>query len=215
MTYCRGVRLDGFFEELELQLASEREAERAALATESERLRVSRIELIMRLRSLMGEAQSRPVISLELAGGVTLRGRIGGTGSDCVVVRPSDGPRDAAVIPVSSIRGIGASRGDLLRSVGPSPAASALADRITFGFVARDLARRRSAVSLHRLDGSILHGTIDRAGADHLDLALHDPGVPRRSDAVTGYRMLPFSAIAWIRIDGVPAVFGVGTRQSE
>lgn len=208
------MRWDDFFADLEHQLASERAAENAALATESERLRISRVTLITRLRALSDEGESAPVVSLELIGGVAVRGRLIGTGSDCVVVEPDDRRRGADVLPVASIRGIGVARGDLVRSAGPASPAPALVDRVTFGFVARDLARRRAGVSLHRVDGSILHGTIDRAGADHLDLALHDPGAPRRRDAVTGHRIVPFAAIACVRVDSVPAVFGTSPRQS-
>ena len=47
-----------------------------------------------------------------------------------------------------------------------------------------------------------LWGTgFDRAGADHLDIALHDPGSPRRTGEVTGYRMVPFAALAWVRAE--------------
>ena len=91
---------------------------------------------------------------------------------------------------------------DLLRSARPAPARSALADRLTLGFVLRDLVRRRASVAVHLASGRALTGTIDRAGADHLDLALHEPGSPRRADAVTGHRIVPFAAISWIRVDG-------------
>ena len=47
----------------------------------------------------------------------------------------------------------------------------------------------------------MLAGTIDRAGADHLDIALHEPGTPRRASEVSGHRVVPFGAVAWIRLD--------------
>jgi hypothetical protein len=47
----------------------------------------------------------------------------------------------------------------------------------------------------------MLAGTIDRAGADHLDLAVHEPGTARRASEVTGHRIVLFDAVAWIRID--------------
>ena len=61
--------------------------------------------------------------------------------------------------------------------------------------------RRRVAVAVHLTNGRMLAGTIDRAGADHLDIALHEPGTPRRADEVTGHRIVPFGAVAWIRLD--------------
>ncbi|PJI52559.1 hypothetical protein CTI14_40490 [Methylobacterium radiotolerans] len=55
---------------------------------------------------------------------------------------------------------------------------------------------------LRLLVGDDLHGTIDRAAADHLDLAEHDSGSARRTDAVRGFRMVPYAALAAIRVQG-------------
>ena len=82
------------------------------------------------------------------------------------------------------------------------PARSVMSDRMTLGFVLRDLVRRRVGVAVHLRSGRSLTGTIDRAGADHLDIALHEPGAPRRASEVTGHRLVPFDALAWIRLDG-------------
>nr|MDQ2699570.1 hypothetical protein [Actinomycetota bacterium] len=49
------MRWDRFFEDLEDQLSSEWEAERAALDTEAERLRLSRVTLRDRLVALAGD----------------------------------------------------------------------------------------------------------------------------------------------------------------
>ena len=70
---------------------------------------------------------------------------------------------------------------------------------MTLGFVLRDLARRRIPVHVTGCAGDDLHGTIDRAAADHLDLALHDPGEPRLAGAVRGFRMIPFSSLVAVR----------------
>ena len=72
---------------------------------------------------------------------------------------------------------------------------------MNLGFVMRDLVRRRVAVDVHLSQWRMLAGTIDRAGADHLDIALHEPGTPRRAGEVTGHRIVPFAAVAWIRLD--------------
>jgi len=101
---------------------------------------------------------------------------------------------------------------DLLRSARPAAETAGLTDRMTLGFVLRDLVRRRVGVAVHLVNASrpesesagyarVLAGTIDRAGVDHFDLALHEPGTARRSDAVTGHRLVPFTAVAWIRLD--------------
>jgi hypothetical protein len=43
-------------------------------------------------------------------------------------------------------------------------------------------------------------------GADHLDLALHDADAPRRAAAVSAFRILPFSAVAWVRVSATTGV---------
>lgn len=196
------MRWDRFFDDLEVQVASEWEAERAALDTEAERLRLSRVALRERLCHLATEGA--PTVSFELSDGSVLRARVSGVGADCAALLPVEGRGAAVVVPVGSIVGLALAHHDLLHSARPAPARSALSDRLTLGFILRDLVRRRAGVVVHLTTGRALSGTIDRAGADHLDLALHDAGAPRRAGAVTGYRIIPYCAIAWVRIDGAP-----------
>ncbi|MDW4573319.1 hypothetical protein R8Z57_11110 [Microbacterium sp. M3] len=201
------MRWDRFFDDLEDQLASEWEAERAALDTEAERLRLSRVRLAERLSLLAGrDAQPGVVVSMDLSDGATLRATVTGVGADWAALAPADGPAGAVIVPFASIVAIGMPHADLLRTARPTAPRSPLADRLTFGFVLRDLVRRRAGVAVHLTAGRVLTGTIDRAGADHLDLALHDPGAPRRADAVAGHRIVPFAAVAWIRADEAPAL---------
>lgn len=202
LPYSRGVRWDRFFDDLEDQLASEWEAERAALDTEAERLRLSRVLLAERLGLLM-TADAAATASFDLADGTTLRAAVSGVGADWVALRPSEGA-GAVIAPFAAILAIGAAHADLLRSARPGAARSPLAERLTFGFVLRDLVRRRAGVAVHLVAGRVLTGTIDRAGADHLDLALHEPGAARRAGEVSGYRMIPFASVAWIRADAAP-----------
>lgn len=198
------MRWDRFFDDLEDQLASEWEAERAALDTEAERLRLSRVSLHERLTMLAGPDPA--TVSFEFADGTALRASVTGVGADCVALLPAEGRSGAILAPFDAIGSIGMPHSDLLRSARPAPARSALADRLTFGFVLRDLVRRRIGVAVHLVSGRLLTGTIDRAGSDHLDIALHDPGVPRRADAVAGHRIVPFAAVAWIRLEGAAGV---------
>jgi hypothetical protein len=201
------VRWDRFFDDLEDQLASEWEAERAALDTEAERLRLSRVQLSERLTLLAAREGVAPTVaSFDLADGATLRASVTGVGADWVALAVADGPGGAVIVPFASIGTIGMPHADLLRTARPAPPRSPLADRLTFGFVLRDLVRRRAGVAVHLVSGRVLTGTIDRAGADHLDLAVHDRGAPRRADAVSGYRLVPLAAIAWIRADEAPAI---------
>lgn len=188
---------DGLFEDLEGQLASEWDAERAALDAESERLRISRIDMRARLRTLTAAEAS---ITLELPAGRLLVGRILEIGSDWLAMSPNPG-RGTALIPLAAVRGIRMDHGMLLASLDPAVPASELRERMTLGFVLRDLARRRVPVTIEALDGSRRHGTIDRAGADHFDLAAHDPGSSRRAQDVRAYVVIAFSALARVDLD--------------
>ncbi|MDZ8201618.1 hypothetical protein RZO50_08820 [Microbacterium sp. SSW1-59] len=198
------MRWDRFFDDLEDQLASEWEAERAALDTEAERLRLSRVGLRVRLRSL---AVQDARIALELADGIRLRATLGGVGADWVSAVPVDGV-GAALIPIEAIVEVAAPQADLLRSAQPAEAESPLAARRTFGFAVRDLVRRRVRVAVHLVSGRMLHGTIDRAGADHLDLALHDVGAARRNREVSGYRLVPYRSIVRVQVDAAGELRG-------
>ncbi|HEX5859670.1 MAG TPA: hypothetical protein VFY91_16315 [Microbacterium sp.] len=203
------MRWDLFFEDLEDQLASEWEAERAALDTEAERLRLSRMELRSRLAAVVSHAsvEESPPPSLELSDGSTLSARIQALGADWLAAVPVDGARwGPTIVPLGAIRGVGLGHGDLLRSARSAERRPGLSERMTFGFVMRDVARRRVPVSVGTVSGRMLTGTIDRAGADHLDLALHEPGAPRRAGDVVGYRLVPFGGIGWVRLEGANGV---------
>ena len=189
------MRWDRFFEDLEDQLDSEWEAERAALDTEAERLRLSRVALRERLVAL--SRQGRPV-ALQLVDGATVEGAVSRVGADWFALA---GAAAVSIVPLSAVAWIGAAADAVLASVRDADPGPALGQRMTLGFVLRDLVRRRLPVAVQLADGRTLAGTIDRAAADHLDVALHEPGSPRRADNVSGLRIVPFTALAAVRLD--------------
>ncbi|MFE6734135.1 hypothetical protein [Microbacterium sp. NPDC057650] len=188
---------DHLFDDLEGQLASEWEAERAALDAESERLRISRLDLHDRLRALCSQAS---VVALGLGDGERLHATARTMGADWIAVTPQNDARPT-IVPISAITAVDTDHGSLLGSLDASAPLAPLRARMTLGFVLRDLAQRRVPVSLALRDGGLRHGTIDRAGADHLDIALHDLGEPRRTSAVHGFRIVPFSSLRWVRAE--------------
>lgn len=189
------MRWDRFFEDLEDQLDSEWEAERAALDTEAERLRLSRLRLRERMAALRGGA-----LALTLTDGTVLHGDVGGVGADWLALRVPDG---AHLVPFAAVVSAVVSPDDLLRSARDPVPLGALAERMSFGYALRDLVRRRSTVIV-RVPGAELSGTIDRAGADHFDIALHDVGEPRRRGAVAGLRIVSLDAVLSVRVLGEP-----------
>ena len=188
---------DRLFEDLEGQLASEWEAERAALDAESERLRISRITLGDRLRAL--SAGRHPVL-LETVHGERSRAVIRDVGADWLAVEPRD-LRALQIVPFRAVLGVQSDHGALLSSLEEATAPAELRARMTLGFVLRDLARRRVSVTVVTARGEPIHGTIDRAGADHLDLAVHERGEPRRAGAVHEFRIIPDTAIGAVLVE--------------
>ncbi|MCK2036368.1 hypothetical protein KZC51_09485 [Microbacterium sp. SSW1-49] len=193
---------DRLFEDLEGQLAAEWETERAVLSAESERLRISRLDLRARLRHL---CQARATVTLELADGRRLPVTMRALGADWVAAESAPGDdlllgRSTRIMPLDAIRAIRADHGSVLTSLEDvSEPGSPLRERMSLGFVLRDLARRRVPVHLSLAIGDDVHGTIDRAGSDHLDLAVHDAGTARIAAAVQGFRIIPFAALIALR----------------
>jgi len=105
-------------------------------------------------------------------------------------------PGDAqCVVPIAAIAGVILQPTEVRASLAaPAEPGSGVVDRIGFAFVLRDLARRRKFVEVHTR-GGLLSGTIDRVGRDHIDLAMHERGVQRRTSEVRQYRIVPLAEI--------------------
>ena len=195
--YARHVHWDRLFEDLEGQLAAEWESERAALDAEAERLRIAGLELRGRLRAF---AASDGIVRIGIRGGLQVTGRVDRIGADWLAVDD----RSVSIIPLAAVLSLQTDHGALLRSLtdhaDEPDAAAGLRERMTFGFVLRDLARRRVPVRVDASGGEPLYGTIDRAGADHLDLAEHEPGTVRRAAHVRVFRLLPFHAVSRVSV---------------
>lgn len=197
LPYARHVHWDRLFEDLEGQLAAEWESERAALDAEAERLRIAGLALRGRLR---GFATSGDLVRVGVRGGLQVAGRVDRIGANWIAVDE----RSISIVPLDAVQTLQTDHGALLRSLSDRAeepdAATELRERMTFGFVLRDLARRRVPVRIDASDGRQLHGTVDRAGADHLDLAEHEPGTIRRAAHVRAFHLLPFHAVARVSV---------------
>ena len=188
------MRWDQLFDDLAVQLDQAQREEERALALEEERLRQGRLTLRERLAAM--HRAGRPV-RIELVGGrvVALRGF--GFGRDWIAAELVDAThrQTQLVVPLAAIAAVLPDREQLAQSLEPQPEASArLSERIGLAFVLRDLCRRRTPVRLTTLDGEV-HGTFDRVLRDHLELAVHEAGTPRREREVRGYRLVPFERI--------------------
>jgi hypothetical protein len=111
------------------------------------------------------------------------------------------GRRPQCIVPLDAIDGVMLERQQVAQSLEPivDESSGALSARLGLQFVLRDLCRRRASVDL-RLRSSRLHGTIDRVGRDHLDLAVHEPGQPRRESAISEFRIVRLSDLVLVRL---------------
>jgi len=186
------MRWDKLFDDLESQLERELTAEELDLGAEEERLRLSRLTMRERLDAAPGA-----VLALTLVDGTRLAARVVTVGRDWLsadVVDDSTARRQA-IIPIAAIASVVVPREIVAASLAvrqePHPALTA---RLGLAFVLRDLCRRRRAVGLS-VSGATLHGTIDRVGRDHFDLAIHEPGSARRESEVAEIRMVALAAV--------------------
>ncbi|WP_430646022.1 hypothetical protein [Agromyces sp. GXS1127] len=189
------MRWERLFDDLETQLDHDRREEERAIAVESERARVGRLQLRDRIAAMA--AAEGGTVRVELVDGSSLQLRPTAFGRDWIGGVPSTPSNAQCVVPIAAIAAVAASRGQLEASLAPRPAPAGLVERIGLAFALRDLGRRRTAVELRTLDGRC-HGTIDRVAADHLDLALHESGAPRREREVRGYRLVPLDRIVLV-----------------
>ncbi|MBC7591785.1 MAG: hypothetical protein H7226_12205 [Salinibacterium sp.] len=199
------MRWDSLFDDLESQLEREISAEEVDLDAEEERLRLGRLSVRDRLVAL----QDATPAGSELRIGVTL------CNGDRVVVLPVMIGRDwfsadvfsesrhsrQVIIPIGSVAGVSLPSPEAHASLaGPGDIAHpSLSARLGLPFVLRDLCRRRRSIEVVTIAGAV-SGTIDRVGRDHLDLAIHEPGSPRRASEVSEIRLVPLAAVILIRL---------------
>jgi len=181
-------RWDDLFADLDAQMESLALADRGGEVAERTRIELGQLSVGDRLGAAIGST-----VRLRTVGGATVAGVLERVGADWVLVDESGG-REAvvALATVVSIGGLG-------RAADVPGAAGAVQARLTMRHVLRGIARDRSAVRLQTVDGGWSDGTIDRVAADHVDLAVHAPGEPRRRSDVREVQLVPTAAIAVVR----------------
>lgn len=176
------ARFDALFSGLEAQARAAQAADDDIAAAEAERAAWSEVDLLDRLRATGS-------VVIEVADHGPVGGLVIEVGSDVIVIEADDGqwaiPRWGIVAAIGT--------GDTVESP------SAVGSRLGFAALAREWSAQRSIVRVMRRGGAPLDGTIDRVASDHLDLAEHDPGVPRRPAEVRRSLALPFGVITAMR----------------
>ena len=192
-TTLPAVDWEAVFGDLEAEYEGRRAAELHDEVADRTRREVAQLALRQRVAAAAGAD-----LRLTLLGGERLDGRVDRAGVDWLVVVDAVGGRALVSLPgVASVTGL-----PMAAQPDPPPgsAAAVLAERMTFGYVLRAVARDRSGVTLLLVTGGRLTGTVDRVGADFLDLAEHDAGEPRRADAVVARRTVALASIAAVLV---------------
>ncbi len=182
------MRWEGLFADLESQAQSLEALDRSAEIEERTRSEVGRLRLAARLRAGVGAW-----LQLRCLGGLALAGTLTRAYPQWLLIAQADG-RECLVSTASvlSVQGLNA------RAVG-GQGASLLDDRLSLPLILRRVARDRSPVRVHLVDGALLDGTLDRVGLDYLELALHPPDAPRRPAAVREALVLATAAVVAVR----------------
>jgi hypothetical protein len=156
----------------------------------AERVRgeVGGLSFVDRARAAVGTE-----LRLRLRGNLDVGGRLAGAGPDWLLLHEPDGREVlVAIAQLVSVRG-------LPRSSAAPGSAGLVESRVGVRHLLRAIARDRSAVRVHVADGSTMDATIDRVGADFVEVATHLPGEPRRRADVRDVVTLPLTAVVAVR----------------
>lgn len=182
------MRWDALFDDLAAQAVVLEQAERAAEVEERTRGEVGSLSLVDRARASAGSP-----VRLRLRGGLALAGELARVAPDWLLIDEGAGRETVvATAQVVSLRGLG-------RYSAVPGSAGVVESRLGLRHALRAIARDRSAIRVLLDDGSAVDGTIDRVGADFIEVATHAAAEPRRRPDVRDIELLPLAAVAAVR----------------
>jgi hypothetical protein len=145
-----------------------------------------------RLAERLAGAAGLPVV-LTCRGAGRVSGVLSDLGVDWLLLADERGSEHlVAASAVTTVAGLG-------RRSAPPEEPGPVRARLDLRRALRGLARDRSTLQLVLDDGTVLTGTIDRVGADYLELAEHSADQSRRAEAVRGVRAVVLAAVAVAR----------------
>ena len=185
------MRWDDLFRDLEAQLAAAQAAELDAEVADRVRREAALLGLLDRVRAAVGH----PVVVRVLGAG-PVDGVLADVGSQWLLVAETGGRE--VLVPMAAVVSLGGLRA---WSEAPGSAGQVFA-RLGLGSALRGIARDRLPVQVWLTDASVVSGTVDRVGADFVEVSEHGPGEARRRDEVGSVRTVPFTALALVRSGG-------------
>lgn len=202
------MRWDALFADLEAQADALAQAERAAEVETRTRGEAATLTVADRLRASVGSP-----VRLRLGGGLLVSGRLARVGPDWLLLEEGPG-REVLVVTaqVLTVRGLGRLTA-VPAAVGTAGPAAFVEARLGLRHALRGIARDRSVVRLLLTgapgaaasgtgtagESGAVDGTIDRVGADFVELAVHAPGEARRHRDVREVELVPLGALVAVR----------------
>ena len=181
------MRWDALFADLEVQFAALEEGDLYGEVAERIRTELGRITLLDRLRGAVGS-----VVRIDLVTGQPVQGELVRVGKNCVLI--ASGRSEEWLVPAAALGAV--------HGLGPwaEQAQGAIAGKLGLTHLLRGIARDRSPVTVYGLGNEQpVTGTIDRVGADFVELAEHPLDIPRRRDEVSNMRVVPTAALVAVR----------------
>jgi len=185
------MRWDNLFADLESEAERLSSVERDAEIEDRTRSEIGRLGLGDRLRPAIGNW-----LRVRCHGSVALAGRLCRVAPEWLLLAEESG-REALVRAAAVL-----SVGGLERFSAVPDSVPVVEARFGLALALRGVSRDRSGVRVHLVDGSVLDGTIDRVGADFIELAIHPPGEARRASAVRDRVLVATSGLVAVRRDG-------------
>lgn len=180
------MRWQDLFADLEREWEAGDAAERRAEIAERTRAEFARVPFLDRLRGSAGRE-----VALTTRGGHEVRGLLARVGADFVLVVAA---RHETVVPtraVATVSGLGDVTADE-REVGP------VAARLGLCSALRGLAADRAQVGVELHGGRRITGTLQRVGADFVEVAEHPPDEPPRAGRAWRRTALALDAVLMV-----------------
>jgi hypothetical protein len=184
------MRWQQLFADLSAQFEEAAAAEQRADVAARARSEAASVALADRLRGAAGAE-----LGLECRGAGWVRGRLTDAGRDWVLLDDERGGE--LLVALAAVRVVGG-----LGRLTAAPEGGPVRSRLDLRRALRGLARDRSAVRGVLDAGAARGGTVDRVGADFLELARHEPDEPRRAAAVREVQAVAIAAVAVVRAAG-------------
>jgi hypothetical protein len=180
------MRWDDLFRDLEAQLEAAAAAELDAEVADRTRRESALLELVDRARAAVGHP-----VALRVLGAGPVDGVLVQVGAQWLLLHETSG-RDA-LVPLTAVVSLAGLRA---WTAVPGEGGQVFA-RLGLGSALRGIARDRLPVQLWLTDAGVLAGTLDRVGADFVEVTEH--GEVRRRGDLTAVRTIPFAAVALLR----------------